>query len=410
MEYILKSENALKRLENIRQFLLSDKWLFILFIITGAFACFSSIYPYNNIQIFGTVVMAYITGITFVLTGDVIAMLTPALFAYLIAIRCYDSLATFMKIKWLIVPLIAMLLFNLIAYKTKLTTKGSQFKPMLFVSFAIMLGGIGFISPKEYFAGSSVYHMLGMGFGMLLVYCFFYSKIEINKDYSLIDRLTKIMVVVGLFAAFMIVAHYIVYLNEFLDRRGLFFIRWRNNCSTIMMITMPFAFLRGNKKSYATIFGFIIYGAMLLTGSRGGMVFGSIELVMCIVMFILYDKRRRLAYAIICLCVLFGFIVYYPQIAELLNYTIQRLFKVLNDFLIGGPDTETRVRHYARGVEDFLNQPVFGTGLGYMGNRDIFKNKDGAHRKWCFTSCSRKTGFCKYYTNGTSDVWLQHRT
>lgn len=378
MEYILKSDNALKKLENIRSFLLSDKWLFILFAITGIFACLSSIFPYNQIQICGTVVLAYITGVTFVLTGDLMAMLTPTLFTYLIALRCYNSLAIFMKIKWLVIPLIIMLLFNLIAYRTKLTTKGSQFKPMMLVSFAVMLGGVGFISPKEYFAGSSIYHMLGMGFGMVLAYCFFYSKIELKRDYSLIDRLTKVMVVVGLFASFMIVAHYIVYLNEFLDRRGLFFIRWRNNCSTIMMITMPFAFLRGNKKSYATIFGFIIYASMLLTGSRGGMVFGSIELVMCIVMFILYDKRRRLAYAIICICVLFGLLVYYPQIAEFLSYTVKRLFKVLNDFLIGGPDTETRVRHYARGVEDFLNHPIFGTGLGYMGNRDIFQNKAGA--------------------------------
>jgi hypothetical protein len=154
--------------------------------------------------------------------------------------------------------------------------------------------------------------------------------------------------------------------------------RWRNNTSTILMMALPFAFFRANKSSYSIIIGFIFYMAMLLTGSRGGMVFGTIELVMCIVMFVLYDKRRRLAYAIICGCFVIAALIYLPEITEFLNYTLKRLFKVINQFLMGGEDTETRVRHYARGVQDYLNNPVFGTGLGNMANRDIFKNKPGA--------------------------------
>ncbi len=378
MEYFIKSESGLNKLNRLRDFLISDKWIGVLFIVTAAFACLHSYFPDKQFQIWGTVFLAYISGITFVISGDILTMLLPTLFTYMIAIRCYDSLSTFLGIWWALVPIIPMALFNLIAYRTKLTTKGSQFKPMVFVSIAVMLGGIGFISPKEYFGGSSIYHMLGMGFGMVLIYCFFYAKINTSEEYSLIERLTKIMVVVGLFASFMVLTHYLLNINTVMDKGGIFFIRWRNNISTILMITMPFAFLRGNTKSYSTIIGFIYYLALLLTGSRGGMIFGSIEIVMCIVMFVLYDRRRRLAYGIITLCILFGVLVFLPQITQFLNYTFTRLFNVLNDFLLGGADTETRVRHYARGVEDFFNHPVFGTGLGYMGNRDIFKNKDGA--------------------------------
>ena len=104
----------------------------------------------------------------------------------------------------------------------------------------------------------------------------------------------------------------------------------------------------------------------------------GLSLVVAIVMFILYDRRRRLAYIIICGCFLFGMLVCLPEITSFLNYTIQRLFRVLNQFLMGGADTETRVRHYARGIEDFLNHPILGTGLGNMTNRDIFKNKPGS--------------------------------
>ncbi len=378
MEFLFKSERNLQRINDIRKFILSDNWMLILASIAGIFAVLHSYFPKEYFHIWGTVVLAYITGFCFLFSGDIFAMLTPAMFTYLIAMRCYDSLDEFMGIAWVFVPLAAIVLFNLIAYRKPMSTKGSQFVPMLFVSIAVTIGGAGFISAEDYFSGTAIYHMLGMGFGMLLMYCFFFSRVEINKDYSIIEKLTQLMVVVGLFCSLMTFAHYLININRVIDLGGLLYIRWRNNASTILMMAMPFAFFLANKKSYATVFGFIFYLAMLLTGSRGGMVFGSIELVTCIVMFILYDRRRRLAYAIICACFAFGVLIFFPQITQFLNYTIKRLFKVLNEFLIGGEDTETRVRHYARGVEDFLNHPILGTGLGYMGNRDIFKNKPGA--------------------------------
>ncbi len=378
MEYILKSEKALQNLEKIRKFLLSEKWMTILFVIAGVFACLHSYFPKEQFHIWGSVVLAYITGIVFVLSGDIFAMLIPAMFTYCIGIRCYNSLSTFGEIWWLAIPLVVMVLFNIITYFKKPTIKGSQFFPMLIVSVAVTIGGVGVISAKDYFGGAAIYNMLGIGFGMLLVYCFFYSKINTNKDYLLIEKLTDIMVVIGLFTAFMVFMHYIININTVIDKGGIFYIRWRNNASTMLMMSMPFAFLLGNRKSSAAILAFIFFIATLLTGSRGGMIFGSIEMVMCTVMYILYDKRRRLAYLIICGCFVFIALTFLPEITSFLNATIQRLFKVLNEFLLGGADTETRVRHYARGVEDFLNHPVFGTGLGNMTNRDIFKNKPGS--------------------------------
>jgi len=378
MEYIIKSEKGLERLKKIRAFLLSEKWMTILFVIAGTFACLHSYFPKEQFHIWGTVVLTYITGVVFVLSGDIFTMLLPALFTYCVAIRCYNSLEAFSNIWWLVIPLVPMALFNIIAYFKKPTIKGSQFVPMLAVSVAITIGGMGVISAKDYFAGSSIYHMLGLGFGMLLLYCFFYSKINTSKDYSLIEKLTDIMVVIGLFLSFMVLMHYLININTVIDKGGIFYIRWRNNASTMLMMATPFAFLLGNRKSSAVILAFIFYAATLLTGSRGGMIFGSIELVMCIVMFILYDKRRRLAYIIICGCFIFVALTYLPEITSFLNTTIQRVFKVLNEFLLGGADTETRVRHYARGVEDFLNHPILGTGLGNTKNQDIFQNKPGS--------------------------------
>ena len=333
MEHILKSENALKKLDKIRDFLLSEKWMLVLFIITGTFTTLHSFFPQAQYHILGSIVMAYITGVVFVLSGDIFAMLIPAMFTYCIGIRCYNSLSTFGQVWWLAIPLVAMALFNIIAYFKKPTIKGSQFVPMLVVSVAVTIGGVGVISVKDYFGGAAIYNMLGIGFGMLLIYCFFYSKINTNDKYLLIEKLTDIMVVIGLFLSFMVFIHYVANINTVIDEGGIFYIRWRNNASTMLMMAMPFAFLLGNRKSSAVILAFIFYAATLLTGSRGGMIFGSIELVMCIVMYILYDKRRRLAYIIICGCFVFIALTYLPEITSFLNTTIQRVFRFLTNFL-----------------------------------------------------------------------------
>ncbi len=384
MEMIFKSEKSLKRIETIRAFLLSDKWMAILFCIAGVITTLSALYPDKQIEVKGTIVFVYIVGFCICLSNDIMAGLAPFSLTAMVAIKCFDTFDVFMSYKWYIAPVILLLLFHLIAYRKPLTAKGTQFKPIFFVSIAILLGGLGFISTEEYFAPTSLYHMIGLGFGMLFIYSYFYAHIDGERNYSLVDHLTKVMVLTGCFASFMVFSYYLININEFIDRGGLLFVQWRNNCSTILMITIPFAFFMANKKSYATVLGFIFFFAMLLTGSRGGMVFGAVEIVMCIVMYILYDKRRRLAYLIICGCILFGFLAFAPQITELLGYTIDRLFKAVNSFLMGDQN-EVRVVHYARGISDFLKHPIFGTGLGYMGNRDVHASKKFA---LCWYHCA----------------------
>ena len=210
MEYIFKSEKAKKTIEEIRKFLLSDRWMAILFFVSMIIVGLHSHLPKEGFHIWGSVVLAYITGICFLFTGDIMAMLVPTLFTYLVAIRCYNSLEDFKNIWYLAIPLALMLLFNQIVYAKKPTIKGSQFFPMLLVSIAVTLGGVGVISKEDYFGGAALYNMLGIGFGMLFVYCILFPRISTDNGYSLIEMLTKIMVFVGLAGALMIIAHYII--------------------------------------------------------------------------------------------------------------------------------------------------------------------------------------------------------
>lgn len=372
-----KSEKIQTVLKKARAFLLSTEWMALLFCAAGVFSTLTEFFPGERIDIHGTFVFGFITVICLMISDDVMAGLAPFMATVLVAIKCYDSFDVFMEYKPLAVPIIAGLLFHFIVYRKKVIIGGTLFWPSVFVSAAIMLGGIGFITGEEYFAGTSLYHMIGLGAGMLLLYIFFYSKITVRREYSLIDMLTKIMVFAGAFASFTVITYYLINLNKVLDTRALLFMQWRNNLSTILMLCMPFAFFMANKRPYAVVLGFVFWFAILLTGSRGGLVFGSVELVMSIVMYMLYDKRRRAAYVIICVCFVFAFMAFSRQFVSFFGSTIDRLFKAINDFMIG-EESETRISHYARGINDFLNHPIFGTGLGYMGNHDVYASKKGA--------------------------------
>ncbi len=364
----VKSPKFQNMLKAVRSFFLTTEWMIML-------CCLAAVFTTLGAYVYGTLVFGFIVAIVFLLSDDFMAPLLPFLLTVMIAIHCYDSYNTFMQYKLLAIPLLLCLILHFVFYWKPIKIQGSQFWPMIFVSVSIVLGGFGFITAKEYFAPTSLYHMLGLGFGMVFVYLLFFANIQVKKDYSLIDVLTRIMVVAGAFGAFMVFSFYIINIKTVLDIKGLLFMQWRNNLSTLMMIIMPFPFLLASRKSYATVLGFLYFIAILLTGSRGGMVFGGIELAMCIVMYILYDKRRRMAYILICLCLLFGVTVFFRQFVEFFGYTINKLFTAVSDFLMG-ESTEIRAIHCARGINDFLNHPVFGTGLGYMGNRDVHASKE----------------------------------
>lgn len=368
MMSFIKSEKFQNALKAVRSFFLTTEWMVML-------CCLAAVFTTLGLQVYGTLVFGFIVAVVFVLSDDFMATLLPFLLTVMISIHCYDSYSTFMSYKPLAVPLVLCLVLHFVFYWKPIKIRGSQLWPMVFVSVSIILGGLGFITTQEYFAPTSLYHMAGLGFGMVFLYLLFFANIETKKEYSLINMLTKIMVIAGAFGSFMVFSFYIININKVLDIRGLLFMQWRNNLSTLLMIVMPFPFLLANRKSYATVLGFVYFLAILLTGSRGGMVFGAIELAMCIVMYTLYDKRRRIAYIFICVCIFVAVMIFFRQFIEFFGYTINRLFMAISDFLMG-ESSEVRAIHCARGINDYLNHPIFGTGLGYMGNRDVHASKE----------------------------------
>lgn len=321
----------------------------------------------------GVLVFALITGVTFALCEDLLAPLPPFLFTAILSFKCYDSFSTFIRFKTFGALLICLIAAHFVLFWEKPVLRGYLTPPMLFVSLSVLLGGAGSLPAGEYFTGTSLFYIFGLGIGMWALYILFNTHIRARGEYALSEKLTLIMVVAGCLVCYMILAHYLRHIGELAETKSILYFQWRNNSSTMLMLAIPFAFLRGNRKSPFIILGFFFYFCILLTGSRGGLVFGAIEVVMCCILFILYDKRRRLAYLTICACLGFALMIFSREFFSFFGDTLNRLLSAINGILVD-ERKEIRVLHCERGILDFLNHPLFGTGLGYNGNRDVYNS------------------------------------
>ena len=358
----------MEKLGRMRELMITGRYMMLLFTVTAVFA----IFEWN---VLGVLVLACIVGVTLVICDDLLATFMPFMLVCLVASKCYNSYSIFLQYVPLGIVLIVCLILHFVLYRKKLSFKGSLTGSMLFVSVAVTLGGIGFISKEEYFSGVSLFNIFALGFGMVLLYGIFYTHLTVRKSYSLIEKVTLIMVISGCFASLVTIAFYMVNINEVLETRTLLYMQWRNNYSTFLMLCIPFAFLRGNKQPYSIVLGFVFYFCILLTGSRGGLVFGAVEMLMCCALFILYDRRRRLTYITICVCIVFALLIFSSEFISFFGSTIDRLLSAINGVLIG-EQQEVLYLQYMRGIGEFMVHPLFGTGIGYMGNRDVYAGAD----------------------------------
>lgn len=114
----------------------------------------------------------------------------------------------------------------------------------------------------------------------------------------------------------------------------------------------------------------LFYGCMMITGSRGGAIVGTAEVIMCMIALLCFDKRHRVHNIIIISVGIVMFFVFFWDLIYFFRDMLLRLLQI--------DDNEIRVRLMRRAVEDFLSNPVFGRGLGYFGNRDVHHSAKGA--------------------------------
>lgn len=346
-------------IQKIRNVMMSDYFMIIQCVIAAIFVSFSSKSDFTSI-VYGDMLFVALCCLSLIVCEEIIATLMPFLMISAMSIKCYDSFDVFIKFIWLAPVLVLALVFHFVVYHKKFEL-GAIWKGALFVGIAVTLGGVGKITASEYFSGTALFYTAGLGLGMFALYMLLNSQYTFSEKYDIRKKFALIMTLTGLFCVYMIVNYYIANWEIFVKSGSTLAFQWRNNVSTILMITFPFGFFLSTKKYPFIIAGFLQYIGIMLAGSRGGTLFGTIEMGICLLVFLLADKANRKKNLVV-----IGILG--VAALALVQPVIKFLLPVIKRF---ATDNSIRLGLFSRAIEDFKSNPLFGRGLGYMGNTDV---------------------------------------
>lgn len=348
------------RLNALRDFIMSKPAMVALVLL----ACLVTVTGQETLGLF---VFIVITVFNLLVCDELLASTLPFLLISTFMNKCFDSFDKYIKIAWIIPFVVLLIVAHFVLYRKPIKA-GSTVWSLIGVSVAVTMGGIGSITLKEYFSLTSVYYMAGLGVGMLLCYILVYSYLESTERADLHRTFAYIMYLVGIFACAMILMHYLVNIQKVIENRSILEFQWRNNISTVIMLTMPFGFYLSVKSPHCIIPALLTMPCLALSSSRGGLVFGAVEFLFCIIYILYADKAHRNRNLItIGICAL-GLILLSGDIIAFISKTLTR-------FEISSLENDPRAGFIQRAIEDYQNCPIFGRGIGYMGNMDIYASK-----------------------------------
>lgn len=295
---------------------------------------------------------------------DLMSIFAPVMFTLEISVEYYKDFSVLTQYMWYaIVPFAAALIFNLIYYRRPLK-KGRYTYSFIAVTLALILGGIGVIPAEQYFAPMGLYYTLALGAGQLVLYAIFRSRISNRRDYDRVERVAQTLYAAGLVFVIFIFAFYIENFAKFLDKGGVLFIKPRNYITSVLLMSLPMTCILVRRSDLYLIGGALMYAAMLLSGSRSGLLFGTVLLVLCAVYIYVTNKKSRRLYNL-----LFGIAIAAGGV--LAAFYLPKLYS--GRFVGGKVGDRTRIEFIRRGISNFLSHPVFGIGVANTKDMSIFK-------------------------------------
>lgn len=324
----------------------------------------ASLIIFTGSEVPGALLFAAIICLKLVVCDDILAVLNPIFMVSVFVTNCYNSYDTFIKYIVFAIPAVACILFHIIAYRKKCKI-GSSFFGIIAVTVAIMLGGIGKIPLSEYLEPINLYYYLGLGVGMMLIYMFMKGRLAAERRDDVFVKFAICMTLLGLIA----VVNVINYFAEFLSQTEIrdlavytenFYLS-RNNLSTYIMFALPFPLYLAKKNPFWPIASMIMYVAMIFTGSRGGLIMGSIEFALCMAYW-MWDsenkKMRTIKMISTWVAVVIGVIFLLPYVIDFLRIRLES-----SDGWVIISTEEVRYKTLIALTERFKDQWLFGEGL-----------------------------------------------
>ena len=348
-------------LEKTRQFL-SSIW-FMLLVFTGAAWIVAAQAPIEGTTIFVLLICALL-----LICDNTAVTLLPFSLLCIFVLKEYNSFDRFIKLWWLAFPVVPSVLFHLIAYREK-PKKSILLYGLVAITVAITLGGLGFITKEEYFTGANLYYVAGLGVGMLLMHLLISGKYHNRPNFDIRHYLCLVFYLIGAFAVYMLFQHFYVNWEVILEAKKLPQIQWSNNLSTFLMIALPFGFYFSSKNPLHMITTLLMLAAMMLTGSRAPLIFGTLEYVVCVIVFCIVDYKHWYVYALP-LVVIILFLL--EHLEPIIGYVTRILEVDLGNLQLEDLQGESRYQMALRAWDEIRANPLFGSGLGSTSRQDIY--------------------------------------
>ena len=309
-------------------------------------------------------IFVFIAVIMLIFCDDMLSTVAPICFILQISVEYYKDYSQLVPyMMYAIVPFTLAFIFNLIYYRRPIKA-GKLLYPLSAVSAALIIGGIGVISAQDYFKPISVYYTVALGLGQLVFYVLFCTRLANKRNYDRVERLAQIVYAAGILFAVVIFSFYAQNFEKFLEKGGVLFFKPRNYLTTMFLMCMPMTCVLVRRSNLYLIGMALMYIAMVMTGSRSGLLFGSVLLVMCVIYIYITNKKSRRLYNW-----LFGCAALLAVAAAVVVVPELYAARIKN----AAAGDKTRMEFIRRGINNFLSHPIFGIGIGSTKDIEIFK-------------------------------------
>lgn len=243
------------------------------------------------------------------------------------------------------------IIYNVVKYKKKLSV-GVSFLPLVCVTVALFLGGITERTSQEYFRLGSIIHIFLIGPIMLAVYLIIRTLCHKANLKELSECFSSAMLYTAVYCCF-----FLTYIS-FVSSNALGMPQFINHASLFLVLCIPFAFQKAESNNWYILFAFFMCGAIIMSQCRTALLFGGIITAICLVKIIIKVPKNRIVNSLILFLLSVCFFI-----------AVQYVFANVAEYV---SPKEARYYLFRRGISDFLESLIFGQGISYAGNSDIF--------------------------------------
>ena len=343
----------------VRRFLSSPAWAVALMVV-------AAVIHYFDFAVYGAVAFVVLMSLILIFSDDLFMIFLPFMLLSNFVITCHDSFDTFIKFIWIAPLVIFAIVFHFVAYRQK-PKIGPSALGSAAVAVAITLGGLGTISLGEYFNFASLYYVGALGIGMVFAHFVIKTYFVPRAEYDIKDKLAFYMYLSGIFCCFIAVCIYKDMIPEIFEDFRIRPVQYKNNLSTFIMFAMPFPFYFARKNYLHILSSVAMLGALYLAYSRGGVIFGTIEFFICLVAYCFIYKKNKYLHIGVTASVFM--VIFFMRDFLIDTIGLHSLEEFIDNIT---HDQETRPTLFLRAIQDFKGNVIFGQGIGYTGNSDIY--------------------------------------